>query len=102
MVFPEGDKTYCIISWLKDNNELFLGYHNQLNELNENQRKNYINNLLPMISENIAINPDVWDEWDESKKDEFGLLIWGLENIAELSGITWNRLEPPIYDLFDL
>lgn len=102
MVFPEEDKTYCIISWLKENDELFSGYYQQLMELNEQQGKNYINNLLPMISENIAINPDAWDKWEDYKKDGFGSLIWGMETIAELSGMTWNRLEPPIYDLFDL
>jgi hypothetical protein len=102
MVFPEEDKTYCIISWHKENDELFSGYYQQLKELNDQQKKNYIYNLLPMISENIAINPDAWDRWEDYKKDEFGSLIWGMEQIAELSGMTWNRLEPPVYDLFDL
>lgn len=102
MVFPEDDKTYCIISWLKENDKLFSGYHKQLIELNENQRKNYINNILPIISENIAINPDVWEQWEDYKKDEFGSLIWELETLAELSGSGWNRLEPTVYDLFEL
>jgi hypothetical protein len=26
MVFPEGEKTYCIISWLKENDDLFARY----------------------------------------------------------------------------
>lgn len=102
MVFPEGDKTYCIISWLKENDAIFKGYYEQLSQLNAQERKNYINNLLPMISENIAINPDAWEKWEDYKKDEFGSLIWGMEVLAELSGGTWDRLEPPMYDLFDL
>ena len=102
MVFPEDGKTYCIISWLKDNDDLFSEYYKQLKELNEQQKKNYINNLLPMISENIVINPKSWDLWEDYKRNEFGSLIWGMETIAEMSGMIWDRLDPPIYDLFKL
>ncbi|KGX85886.1 YecA family protein [Pontibacillus litoralis] len=102
VVFSEREKSYCIISWLKENDELFSDFYKQMNVTTEQQKKNYINNLLPMISENIAINPDAWDKWDESKKSEFGSLIWGMESIAELSGVVWDRLGPPVYDLFDI
>lgn len=102
MVFSEEDKTYCIISWLKENDDIFSEYYEQLLVLNEQQKKNYINNLLPMVSENIAINPDTWERWEDYKKDEFGSLIWGMETLAELSGMEWNRLEPTLYDLFEL
>lgn len=102
MVFPDGDKSYCIISWLKENDDMFSEFRKQLAYLNEQEKKNYINNLLPMISENITINPEAWEKWDNYKKDEFGSLIWGMDVIAEISGLDWNRLEPPIYDLFEL
>jgi hypothetical protein len=102
MVFPEEDKTYCIISWLKENDILFSSYHEQLNQLTEQERKNYINNLLPMISENIVINPEAWGQWEEYKKNEFGTLLWGMADFGEILGFTWNRLESPIYDLFEL
>ena len=102
MVFPETEKTYCIISWLKENDDIFSGYYRQLQELNEQQKKNYINNLLPMISENIAINPKAWILWEDYKKNEFSSLILGMETIAEISGMTWDRLDPLTYDLFEL
>ncbi|OUS76589.1 hypothetical protein B1748_10845 [Paenibacillus sp. MY03] len=101
-VFSEEDKTYCIISWLNSNDDLFYEYRQQLEGLNIQQRKNYINNTLPIISENIAINPESWDTWDQSKKDEFGALIWGISEIAELDGHVYNRLEAPSFDLFEL
>lgn len=101
-VFSEENKTYCIVSWLKSNDDLFKEYRQQLEEFNILQRKNYINNTLPIISENIALNPDSWDKWDQYKKDEFGSLIWGMSEISELSGLTYNRLEAPIFDLFEL
>ncbi|EZH64724.1 hypothetical protein DH09_19590 [Bacillaceae bacterium JMAK1] len=102
VVFPDGDKTYCIISWLKANDDLFSGYYQQLIHLNEQEQKNYINNVLPMISENITINTEAWDKWEDYKKDEFGSLIWGMEVLAELSGRPGDRLESPLYDLFEL
>ena len=101
-VFPESEKTYCIISWLKEKDDIFSEYFTQLQQLNEQQKRNYINNLLPMISENIVINPKSWDMWEENKKNEFSSLIWGMETLAETSGIIWDRLESPAYDLFEL
>ena len=102
IVFSEESKTYCIISWLKDNDELFYEYRHQLESLDQQQRQNYINNTLPIISENIAINPESWDKMEQSKKDEFGMLFWGLTEISELSGHPYNRLEAPTFDMFSL
>lgn len=102
MVFAEESKTYCIISWLKCNDKFFIGYRQQLENLDIQRKKNYINNTLPIISENIAINPEAWEKWDQSKKDEFGALFWGLSEISELDGHVYNRLEAPSFDLFAL
>lgn len=102
MIFPEQDKTYCIISWLKENDSLFFEYGQQLKSLNMQQKKNFINNTLPIISENIVINPDAWDKLNQSQKDEFSALFWGASEISELSGAFYNRLDAPTYDLFEL
>ena len=102
MIFPEEDRTYCIISWLKENDVLFYEFKKQLEQLNEQERKCYINNTLPIISENIVINPDAWDKWDEDKKNEFGSLLWGISTIAEMSGEFFDRIKPTSYDLFEL
>jgi hypothetical protein len=102
-VFPEGEKSYCIISWLKEDNELFLNYTQQLRELNEVQRKSYINNLIPMESENIAINPTAWKLWTQSEKEEFGSLIWNMGMIFEImTGEVYDMLQQPSFDLFAL
>lgn len=101
MVFPEGEKTYCIISWLKENDDLFAKYKQQLLSLPEEKKKIYINNLLPMISENIVVNPEAWDNWEEYKRNEFGAIEFGIATLFEAEGDYWDRLEPPVYDLFD-
>ncbi|MDP3385782.1 MAG: SEC-C metal-binding domain-containing protein [Eubacteriales bacterium] len=102
MVFPEGDKTYCIISWLKENDSLFDLYKQQLLSLPDEKRKIYINNLLPMISENIVVNPESWGNWEEYKRNEFGAIEFGIATLFESEGEYWDRLEPPTYDLFEL
>lgn len=102
MVFPEGEKTYCIISWLKENDALFAKYKQQLLSLPEEKKKIYNNNLLPMISENIVVNPEAWDNWEEYKRNEFGAIEFGIATLFEAEGDYWDRLEPPVYDLFDL
>ncbi|WP_073007618.1 YecA family protein [Clostridium amylolyticum] len=102
-IFPEGEKSYCIISWLKSNDTLFEGYKKQLNELDIHGRKIYINNLLPVITENITVNPEAWDKLEKYKKEEFGMLIYGMADLySSFSDEYYNMLEPVSYDLFEL
>lgn len=102
-VFSEGEKSYCIISWLKSNNEVFKNYKEQITNLNVDQKKIYINNLLPIISENITINPEAWDKLEQYKKDEFGMLLYGMADLFTMeTGEGYNMIEPTSYDLFEL
>ncbi|EOR28086.1 hypothetical protein A500_01200 [Clostridium sartagoforme AAU1] len=102
-IFPEGEKSYCIISWLKSNNGIFEKYKEQLNNLDCIQRKQYLNNLLPIITENITINPEAWDKLEAHKKDAFGMLFYGMADLfSMITNRTYNMLEEQPYDLFDL
>lgn len=102
-IFPEGEKSYCIISWLKDNNDIFMDYRSQLLELTEEERKIYLNNLIPMEAENIVINPTSWDRLEKHQKDDFGMLMWGMGVMYELMcEENYNMLEPTLFDLFEL
>lgn len=92
-VFPEGEKTHCIISWIKSEDDIFKGYKKQLESLDERERKLYLNNLIPISTENIAINPEAWDKLEGYKKDEFCSLIWGMAEILNLDNEkSWNML----------
>jgi len=102
-VFPDGEKSYCIISWLKSNDKIFREYKEQLDNLDYDERKKYINNLLPIISENITINPEAWDKVEDYKKDAFGMLIYGMADLfSMMTEETYNMLEEQPYDLFGL
>lgn len=101
-VFPENGKTYCIISWLKSNDKLFASIGKELNSLNVELRKNYINNLLPIITENIAINPEAWDRMSSQQKEGFMSRFWGIDSFFQITGEPLDRLSKPEYDLFEI
>lgn len=102
-VFPEGEKSYCIISWLKEDDSLFINYVQQLRELTYTQRKAYLNNFIPMECENIAINPTAWEALTEQQKEEFSSLIWNMGIMFEITtGEFYDLLEQPSFDLFQL
>lgn len=101
-VFPEDEKTYCIISWFKKNDGMFSSYFEQLKGLDEVKKRNFINNLLPMISENLVVNPEAWEKLSQSQKNEFESYVWGMETIAQEMRIKVDRTEAPSYDMFEL
>lgn len=102
-IFHENNKTYFLISWLKENNEFFSDMKKQLSELTEIERQNYINNLLPIISENIVINPTAWDSLEEYEKEEFYLLCQGnLDIFLSELGNPIDRTSKKSFDLFSL
>ena len=73
-----------------------------MQEFTEQERKNYINNTLPITCENIAIKPSAWEKMSEPEKEEFQALFWGLSELAELSGEYIDRTSAPMYDMFIL
>ena len=99
-VFPENNATYAIIAWAKIYDNLFEPIKKRLQEFTEQERKNYINNTLPITCENIAIKPSAWEKMSEPEKEEFEALFWGLSELAELSGEYIDRTSAPMYDMF--
>lgn len=81
---------------------MFSSYFEQLNGLDEVKKRNFINNLLPMISENLVVNPEAWEKLGQLQKNEFGLYVWGMETIDQEMGIKVDRTEAPSDDMFEL
>lgn len=97
-VFPENNRTFVIIAWLKEYDSLFDSMKKRLNEASEQEKRNYINNTLPMITENIAIKPSSWDRISEKNKREFLRIFY-----SHLSLTNFNRFHnQPSFDLFSL
>lgn len=101
-VFPENDKTYTIIAWLKEYDALFASIKDKLDSLNETQKKNYINNTIPIIAENLIVKPSSWDAMPETAKQAFTVLFWGMADFMEMDGQKYNRFDNPSFDLFSL
>ena len=94
-MFPENDKTYTIIAWLKEYDALFASIKDKLDSLNETQKKNYINNTIPIIAENLIVKPSSWDAMPETAKQAFTVLFWGMADFMEMDGQKYNRFDNP-------
>lgn len=100
-IFPQIDKTYAIFSYTQSNKELFKDYIEQMNKLTIVQRKNYINNLIPLELENVVVKPSAWDSLSDTKKQEFDILFHS--QLIDFEGISYsNILEATSYDFFSL
>ena len=49
----------------------------------------------------ILINPEAWDNWKNTNVMNLCNRV-GIATLFEAEGDYWDRLEPPVYDLFDL
>lgn len=101
-VFPENDKTFAIIAWLKQYDDLFSSIKSKLESLNEEQKRNYINNTLPMVAENIAIKPSAWDAMTKQAQNAFTFVFSGILDFMENDGQKFDRFQRPGFDLFSL
>ena len=62
-IFPAAEKSFCIWSWLKIYDDYYIPFASQFIELNDKDRKNYLNNNMPRWSDSIIISPRLWEKW---------------------------------------
>ncbi|WP_026476149.1 YecA family protein [Alkaliphilus transvaalensis] len=60
-VFPCEEKSYILISWLKNHDCELKYFVNQINDLSEEKRLSYLSNMIVVATENIVINPIKWE-----------------------------------------
>lgn len=101
-IFSEGEKTFFIVSWLKENNDLFSSYIEELKTLTDEEKKNYINVLLPRATENIVINPTAWESMSKTEQESFLSVYSGEAEMIELMGEKYDMLSYKGFDLFSL
>lgn len=102
VVFSENNKTYCIFSWLKENDDFFIKYKQQLNDLSLEKRKVYINNLAAIITENFVVNPDAWNSLTKEERANFHEAFRSFPAIVDDHEVFVSRLNSNNYDLFEL
>lgn len=103
-IFPENNKTYCIFSWLKENDDVYLNYMRELSNKTDSEKIAYLNNLIPSESDNIVINPTSWNNLEKHQQEEFSMYIWRMNLLMEIidSEDEIDIFDPPSYNLFDL
>ena len=70
--------------------------------MNEDERRNFVNNTLAMTAENIVIKPSSWDAMSEVAKREFAMGFYAVPELQEVLGEKVNRFQKPTFDLFSL
>ena len=67
-VFPEKTKSYIIISCMKEDYKTYTKLFHQLQTVNQEKIKYYLDLVLPLYSENIVLSPRLWEKWDEEQQ----------------------------------
>ncbi len=96
-VFPQKTKTFVIIAWKKEFNHFFSNIYERLRAFTEEERKNYISNKLPIITDNIVIKPSSWRCLSKSERENFLFLCFADPLISDDPN---NCLSKPPFDLF--
>ncbi|EAH3791770.1 SEC-C domain-containing protein [Listeria monocytogenes] len=105
-IFPENNKSYCIISWLKDSQIILGELIEQIKSINEKDQKNYLNIILVKNSDNLVFSPNLIESMSEAEEANFTFFSQGafflealFESGEDLSNETIN-ISSPGFDLF--
>ncbi|NGT31334.1 SEC-C domain-containing protein [Clostridium perfringens] len=116
-IVPLENKTLILFSWLKEDNFKLKGYKEQIENLSLEEIKIYLNNMIPMYTENIIFSPRLVEKWTDEEKECFKKTFSGeFVRLDELQGENSIRymfnflksvfkykvdfLKKPNYDLF--
>lgn len=73
--FPTKTNFYFILSCLKRDYKNLQSYFNQIKDLNEEELKIFLNNVLPTYTSNIILSPRLWNRWTIFSKKEYEKMI---------------------------
>lgn len=68
-VFPQGNKTFILISFYRKNKKIFSFISNQIMKRSINEQKVIISNLLLAHVENLVLSPRLWSKLLIEKQD---------------------------------
>lgn len=69
--FPVENKSYILISALKEDMKYFSNYFEQVKSSPLSLIQYYMNVFIPLYSQNLILSPRLWNCWDE--KTQFGV-----------------------------
>lgn len=97
-IFPENGKTYSIISWLNLSSPVYKTVYEKLNNLTEEERKNFINNTIPIYTNNCAFKPSFYKSFHKDLRVEFDAIFNHLLEL-ERNGKPYNWFDKPKFAL---
>jgi hypothetical protein len=96
-IFPANNKSFCIWSWLKNNDSVFSKFVKQFEALEILDKENYLNNNLLRWSDSIVISPRLWNKWGEGIQQ--GILAHA--NFEPLYRVLENEENMHAYEYMD-
>ncbi|WP_432361437.1 YecA family protein [Sporosarcina sp. UB5] len=96
-ILPMDGKSYFIFSYLKENEETYKVYFEQFNELNNTNKKKFINNMLAFHTEHVTMSPRLLDRWTDEEKEAF-YISFHFSTFERIHGK--DMLQDSIYDFF--
>lgn len=69
--FPLENKSYVLVSALKEDMKFFSNYFEQIKSSPLTLIQYYLNVLIPLYSQNLILSPRLWNSWDE--KTQYGV-----------------------------
>lgn len=103
-IFPADSKSFCVWSWLKENDDDYVEFSKQFMELDVVDRENYFNNELPRWTDSIIISPRFWNKWGNGIQEalithaNFDILFRAMEE--ETSDYKYIYMDTP-WNLFE-
>lgn len=74
-IFPQNNTTFALFSWLREDNDFYEVFKQQLLSLGSSEQLQFLNNLIPNHCINVAIGPDLWDSFALSEQEEFLIIL---------------------------
>jgi hypothetical protein len=96
-IFPQKDKTYILLSYLKDDHQTYQFLKDQLVDSSLENKTKRISLLITLYCENFACSPEKWDSLTEAERKNFRLLF---ETTIFREKLNSMHLDPPI-NFFD-
>lgn len=77
-VIPNNNCTYFIMSCLNIDYHKIKSYFDEIANLDEAMLMRFLNWTLPTYSENIVLNPQLWNSWNSQAQKQYERIISGM------------------------
>lgn len=88
-IFPDKNKSYILVSALREDLDTYGQYFDQIRNLPVGLIQYYINAFIPLYSQNLIISPKLWDSWSESGQYGLQFAVADPHSVKLLKGVQF-------------